>query len=75
MTFITKRFYKLSLRQRTVIIAGLRLEGAEGVDLRHAAPGVVGVTGTVLTRLLGQARVQIHYFSWYTKAQVDFIIG
>lgn len=51
-------------RQHTVIIAGLRLEGAEGVDLRHAAPGVVGVTGTVLNRLLGQARVQIHHFSW-----------
>lgn len=46
----------------TVIVTGLGLEGAEGVDLRHAAPGVVRVTGAVLDRLLRQARVQVHHF-------------
>lgn len=48
----------------TVVVAGLGLEGTEGVDLRHAAPRVVGVTGALLHGLLGQARVQIHDFSW-----------
>lgn len=59
--------------QHTVIIARLRLEGAEGLDLRHAASGAVGVTGTVLHRLLGQARVQIHNFSWNRRRSMILV--
>lgn len=51
--------------ERTVVVAGLGLEGAERLDLRHAAARVVRVTGALLHGLLGQARVQIHDFSWW----------
>lgn len=47
----------------TVVVTGLGLEGAEGLDLWHAASGVVRVTRTVLHRFLIQARVQVHHFS------------
>lgn len=50
----------------TIIVAGLRLEGAEGLDLGHAAPGVVGVTGAVLQGLF-QTWVQIHHLSCKMK--------
>lgn len=48
---------------RTVVVTRLGLEGAERLDLRHAASGVVRVTCTVLHRFLTQARVQVHHFS------------
>lgn len=53
--------------RHTVVITGLGLEGAEGVDLRHAASGVVGRTGAVLHGFLGRAGVQVHHFSWRTQ--------
>ena len=43
------------------------------MDLRHAASGVVGRTGAVLHRLLGQAGVQVHHFSWKTKRDTTLV--
>lgn len=47
----------------TIVVAGLWLEGAERLHLRHAAPGVVGVTRAVLCHLLTETRIQIYNFS------------
>lgn len=53
--------------RHTVVVAGLGLEGAEGLDLGHAAPGAVRVAGAVLRRLLAQTRIQVHHFGWRRK--------
>lgn len=50
-------------RLLTIVIARLRLEGAEGLHLRQAFPGAVRMGRLFLQRLLGETGIEIHYFS------------
>lgn len=47
----------------TIVIARLRLEGAQGVHFGQAFPGAVGLRRLLLQRLFGETRIKIHYLS------------